>query len=220
MVGRLVEHEQVGARGDEQGEREPPALAAREHRNLLLVRLPAGEEEPAEQRLRLRALEAGCLGRAHSSTVPAFGSSCSCCEKYAGTTPCPMRTCPPSSSRSAEERSRAASSSRSRSGRRARHARRARARARRLSSRSCLSPADDGTSSASSTIRPRPGGLQELEAERAAALRQGRSARPAACLRFFSSRADLRSAWPGPASPSTSCSGTARRTARAARCRR
>ena len=64
MVRRLVEHEQVRARGDDDGERQPPPLAAREHRHLLLVLGIAGEEEPAEQLLRLRAGEAGHRDRA------------------------------------------------------------------------------------------------------------------------------------------------------------
>ena len=45
--------------GDDEREREPPALAAREHRDRPLVHLPAREEEPAEEVLRLRALEPG-----------------------------------------------------------------------------------------------------------------------------------------------------------------
>ena len=57
VVRRLVEHEQVRARGDDERERETSPLAAREHRDLLLVRLPAGEEEPAEEVLRLRPRE-------------------------------------------------------------------------------------------------------------------------------------------------------------------
>ena len=39
------------------GQREAPALAARQHGDRLLVLVPAGEEEAAEQRLRLRARE-------------------------------------------------------------------------------------------------------------------------------------------------------------------
>ena len=58
VVRRLVEHEEVRARRDDVGEREAPALAAGQHRDGLLVLVPAGEEEAAEQRLRLRALEA------------------------------------------------------------------------------------------------------------------------------------------------------------------
>ena len=59
MVRRLVEHEEVRAGGDRHREREPPPLAAREHRHRLLVLVPAGEEEAAEQRLRVGAREPG-----------------------------------------------------------------------------------------------------------------------------------------------------------------
>ena len=59
VVRRLVEDEEVRARGDEDGEAQPPPLPAREVAHLLHVRVPAGEEEAAEQRLRLRAVEAG-----------------------------------------------------------------------------------------------------------------------------------------------------------------
>ena len=54
VVRRLVEHEEVRARGDDEREREPSPLAAGERGDRLLVRLPAGEEEAAEQRLGLR----------------------------------------------------------------------------------------------------------------------------------------------------------------------
>ena len=57
MVRRLVEQEQVRARGDDEREREPPALAAREHRDGPLMHLPAREEEPAEEVLRLWTLK-------------------------------------------------------------------------------------------------------------------------------------------------------------------
>src|SRR5262249_31902379 len=58
------EDEEVRARCDDRREREPAPLAARQRRDRLLVRLPAGEEEPPEQRLRLRAPEAGHAHRA------------------------------------------------------------------------------------------------------------------------------------------------------------
>ena len=64
VVGRLVEEEEVRARGHDQGEREPPSLAAGELDNRLVLLLPAGEEEATEQVLRLRPLEAGGLLRA------------------------------------------------------------------------------------------------------------------------------------------------------------
>jgi hypothetical protein len=54
VVGRLVEDEEVRAGRDRHGEREPPPLASREHGDGLLVRIPAGEEEAAEQVLRVR----------------------------------------------------------------------------------------------------------------------------------------------------------------------
>ncbi len=60
VVRRLVEHEEVRARGDDDREREPAPLAAREHRDRLLVLVPAGEEEAAEQVLRVRAASGRC----------------------------------------------------------------------------------------------------------------------------------------------------------------
>ena len=57
VVRRLVEDEEVRARGDDVREREPAPLAAGEDRDRLLVLVPAGEEEAAEQRLRLRPRE-------------------------------------------------------------------------------------------------------------------------------------------------------------------
>ena len=81
VVRRLVEHEEVRARGDDEREREPAALAARERRDRLLVRLPAREEEAAEQVLRLRAAAGRSRAAAQSSTVPRSSSSTSCCEK-------------------------------------------------------------------------------------------------------------------------------------------
>ncbi len=55
MVRRLVEHEQVRPGRDDERQREATPLAAGEHGDGLLVRLPAGEEEPPEQVLRLGA---------------------------------------------------------------------------------------------------------------------------------------------------------------------
>ena len=71
MVRRLVEHEEVRARGDDDREREPAPLAAREHGDRLLVLVPAGEEELAEQRLRLRRAQPG-HACAHWSTRAAL----------------------------------------------------------------------------------------------------------------------------------------------------
>src|SRR4051794_25487352 len=58
VVGGLVEDQQVGARLDEDREREPPSLTAREPGQRLL-RLLAAEQEAAEQRARLVRREAG-----------------------------------------------------------------------------------------------------------------------------------------------------------------
>ena len=55
VVRRLVQHEQVRSGGDDERQRESAALAAREHRDGLLVGLPAGEEEASEEVLRLGA---------------------------------------------------------------------------------------------------------------------------------------------------------------------
>ena len=63
VVGGLVEHEHVGARLHEHGQREPPALAARERSDRLLGVL-AREQEAAEQRARRALRQAGgLLGR-------------------------------------------------------------------------------------------------------------------------------------------------------------
>ena len=59
VVRRLVEDEQVRAARDDEGEREPAALAARQRRDGLLVLLPAGEQELPEELLGLRTAEAG-----------------------------------------------------------------------------------------------------------------------------------------------------------------
>src|SRR5207244_2238778 len=57
VVRRLVEDEEVRAGGDDERERQPTALAARQRGHGLLVLLPAREEKAAEQRLRLRPLQ-------------------------------------------------------------------------------------------------------------------------------------------------------------------
>ena len=57
VVRRLVEDEEVGAARDDVCEREPAPLTARERHDRLLVRLPAREEEPAEERLRIGTAE-------------------------------------------------------------------------------------------------------------------------------------------------------------------
>ena len=62
VVRRLVEDQDVGARVDEDRQRQPPPLAAREPLDRLLGRL-AGEQELAEQRARLvRRQPRGALG--------------------------------------------------------------------------------------------------------------------------------------------------------------
>src|SRR5207244_12413630 len=57
VVRRLVEDEEVRAGGDDGGKRESAPLPAGQRHDRLLVRAPAREEEPAEQLLRLRALQ-------------------------------------------------------------------------------------------------------------------------------------------------------------------
>ena len=59
VVRRLVEHEEVRPRGDEQRERQSPSLPAGERGHGPLVRLPPGEEEPPEERLGARPREPG-----------------------------------------------------------------------------------------------------------------------------------------------------------------
>ena len=63
MVRRLVEDEEVDAGRDQQRECEPPPLSTGERGHGPLVRLPAGEEEPPEQRLRARARQPRRGGR-------------------------------------------------------------------------------------------------------------------------------------------------------------
>ena len=58
MVGRLVEDQDVGAGGDQDRERQPPALAAGQARHRLLDLL-AREEEAAEHGARPVGGEAG-----------------------------------------------------------------------------------------------------------------------------------------------------------------
>ena len=64
VVGRLVEDEKVRSGRDDEREPEPPSLTAGELVDPLLVVVPAGEQEPAEERLRLRSLQAGGAHRA------------------------------------------------------------------------------------------------------------------------------------------------------------
>lgn len=59
MVCRLVEHEQIGSRGNDDRERQSSPFTAREHRDLLLLLAVAREEELAEEILGLRPREAG-----------------------------------------------------------------------------------------------------------------------------------------------------------------
>ena len=64
VVRRLVQHEQVRARRDDDGKREPAPFAPRQRGHLLLVLGPAGEEKAAEQRLGLRSRQPGHRHRA------------------------------------------------------------------------------------------------------------------------------------------------------------
>src|SRR4051794_13354324 len=59
MVGRLVDDEEVRAGGDDEREREPPTFASGQCDDRLLVLRPAGEQETAEQLLRVRPLQTG-----------------------------------------------------------------------------------------------------------------------------------------------------------------
>ena len=59
MVRRLVEEQEVGAGGDDDRQREPTPFAARQHAHRLVVLLPAGEEEAAEEVLGRRTGEPG-----------------------------------------------------------------------------------------------------------------------------------------------------------------
>ena len=70
MVGRLVQDEEVRSGRDHQREPEPASLSAGELVDTLLVLVPAGEEKPAEQRLRLRPLQAGRAHRALEHAAP------------------------------------------------------------------------------------------------------------------------------------------------------
>ena len=81
VVRRLVEHEEVRAGGDRHREREPAPLSAREHRHVLLVLVPAGEEEAPEQRLRVGPVQPGHRLRRTGAPSRAVSSSSSCCEK-------------------------------------------------------------------------------------------------------------------------------------------
>ena len=59
MIRRLVEDEEIRARRNDQREREPAAFSARQRDDRLLVLGPAGEEEAAQQVLRVRSLQPG-----------------------------------------------------------------------------------------------------------------------------------------------------------------
>ena len=187
VVRRLVEDEEVRARRDEQREREPPALTARERGDRALVRLPAREEEPAEERLRLRARQPGRRGGRveHRSARRAARA------RAARSSRARRRGRAGSSRRRADARRgspRAASSCPSRSGRRARPSRRARSTIV-ASSSSCLSPAESATSSASRTIRPLRGGSRKSKPSVRSLLRQRLDLLPCAAERSFSRRA-------------------------------
>ena len=99
MVRRLVEHEEVRAGRDD--ERERRAAAARRRR----ARRPASRASPSRRRGTARAASAPAAAagpsplRARRAREPRSSSSTSCCEKYAASTPWPMRTRPSSGSR-------------------------------------------------------------------------------------------------------------------------
>ena len=164
VVGRLVEDEEVRARGDDDRQREPPPLAAGEHAR------PASRATPSRRRGTGRAGSAPPGRRSpvidwtHSSTEPRSSSSASCCEKYAGTTPWPSRTVPVAGA-PRRAASPAASSSRSRSARRGRRARRARPPATRRRAAACRRR-DSDSPSTSTTVRPLRGGFRNSKPSR------------------------------------------------------
>ena len=160
MVRRLVEDEEVRAGRDDQRERR--ADDARRPR-AASTRFSWSSQPEKRKRPRSACACGRCRPVApivHSSTLPRSSSSTSCWEKYASSTPWPIR--PSSAGRRSP---RAASTCRSRSARSERHARRARGRARRpRAAASC--PAARSKPSASIDHPAAPGRLQELEAER------------------------------------------------------
>src|SRR5690349_14089873 len=58
VIRRLVDDEEVRTGRDDEGEREASPLTARERKHRLLVFRPAGEEEPAQELLGIRSLQA------------------------------------------------------------------------------------------------------------------------------------------------------------------
>ena len=71
VVGRLVEDEEVRARGDEKREGQPPPLPSREHADGFLLRVVAGEEEASQQLLGIGARKPGRRARAvdHAAAI-------------------------------------------------------------------------------------------------------------------------------------------------------
>ena len=136
VVRRLVEDEEVRAGRDDDREREPAPLAAGERGDGPLVHVPAGEEELAEQRLRLAAGEPGRArgGVEHAAAARQLDLVLREVRGLDAVAE-PDRLRP--AARAARRASRSASSCRSRSGRRARRARRARARTRRARRAPC-----------------------------------------------------------------------------------
>ena len=202
---------------DRHREREPAPLAAREHRDRLLVLVPAGEEEPAEQVLRVGALEAG--HRLHALEHRAARVELELLLR--------------------EVRRLDAVAELHASGRRVAPAehrleQRRLAGAVRPDERDVLAALDRERRAAqqhalADVRRARPVGLDHRRARCAAASGTRSRASAGACdeerdlrvrvLPLLLEPPDLRRASPAPASPSTSCSGSARRSARAARCR-
>ena len=216
VVRRLVEDEEVRARGHDEREREPSPLAARERRRRASRAPPSRRRGSGRGALRLRAGQPRRLLGQVTRTVRFGSSSISCCEKYAGLDAVP-------------EPRPAASGSRRPS----------------IVSRSVVFPEPFGPTSA--TCSPRSSAnvdvvrgapcspADELEAgcldDRSPAARRVQEARSRASSpvasgarprrsprRAPSPAARSASAWPAPAWPWPSCSGTAPRTGRAARC--
>ena len=110
------------------------------------ARSPRARASPSRRRGSGRAASApagaAALSRPPSrrAPTPASGSSCVCCEKYPGTTPCPRRDRPAVERMAVEDRLEQRRLARSRSARRARPSRRARRRSSRRRAAACRRP--------------------------------------------------------------------------------
>ena len=216
VVGRLVEDEQVRARCHDDGEREPAPLAPGERGHRLLVLVPAGEEEAAQQRLRLRPLQAGHGHRAGEDTAALVQLDVVLGEvRGLDAVPDPDRS----------GDGLALPEHRLEQGRLAGAVRAderdvlAALEHELAPSSSCLSPA---ATAARSRVEHHPTRSARASGTRSRACAAGglaaRAPRLPCCAPCAAARSA--SASPAPAWPSTSCSGTARRSARAARCPR